>query len=89
VWFVKMGQETSGWFVVHMEKWVKNRFVMAHDKTNGQWELRNLIRHDELKDMGRLVPHDEGGLLRTHTPLSKNYLLLQGNLRSRKPTTQD
>ncbi len=40
-------------------------------------------------DMGHLVPHEEGGLLRAHTPLFKNYLLLQGNLKSTKPTTQD
>jgi hypothetical protein len=36
-----MGGETSGWFVVCMEEWVKNRFVMTHDKTNGQGELRS------------------------------------------------
>jgi len=39
VWFVKMGGETSGWFVVYMKDGVKKRFVVAHDKTNGQWEL--------------------------------------------------
>ncbi len=71
-----MGWETSGWFVVCMEDEVKNKLVMAHDKTNGQWELRHLIRHDELKYMGRLVPYEEGGLLRAQAPLSKNYLLL-------------
>ncbi len=37
--FVKMGGETSGWFVVCMEDEVKNKLVMAHDKTNRQWEL--------------------------------------------------
>jgi hypothetical protein len=47
-----MGGKTSGWFVVCMEDGVKNRFVVAHDKANGQCELRGLIRHDELKDMG-------------------------------------
>jgi hypothetical protein len=38
---------------------VKNRFVVCcvvHENTNGQWELRGLIRHDELGDIGCLVP---------------------------------
>jgi hypothetical protein len=26
---------------------VENRFVMAHDKTNGQWELQGSIKHNE------------------------------------------
>jgi len=59
-----MGGETNGWFVVYMKDGVKKRFVVAHDKTNGQWELWSLIRHDELKDMGCLVSHEEGGLLK-------------------------
>jgi hypothetical protein len=29
---------------------------MAHDKTNGQWELQSSIKHNELKYMRRLVP---------------------------------
>ncbi len=62
--------------MVCMEDGMKNRFVVAHDKSNGQWELRGLIRHDELKDVGRLVSHEEGGLLKAQAPLSKNYLLL-------------
>ncbi len=33
-----------------------NRFVVAHDKANGQWKLQGSIKHNELKDMGRLVP---------------------------------
>jgi hypothetical protein len=72
-----------------MEDRVKNRFVVAHDKTNGQWELRSLIKHDELKDMEHLVPHEKGCLLRAQASLSKNYLLLWGSLKSTKPTTQD
>jgi hypothetical protein len=48
VWFVKMGGVTSGWFVVCVEDEVKNRFVMPHDKANGRWELRGLMKHDEL-----------------------------------------
>jgi hypothetical protein len=35
---------------------VENRYVVAHGKTNGQWELQGLMRHDELGDMGCLVP---------------------------------
>jgi hypothetical protein len=36
MWFIKMEGKTSGWFVICMEDWVKNRFVMTHDKANGQ-----------------------------------------------------
>jgi len=35
---------------------VETRLVVAHDKTNGQWELRSSIKHDALKDMKHLVP---------------------------------
>jgi len=35
---------------------VEDGYVVAHDKTNGRWELRSLMRHDEWGDMGRLVP---------------------------------
>jgi hypothetical protein len=35
---------------------VENRSVVAHDKANGWWELRSSMKHDELKDMGHLVP---------------------------------
>jgi hypothetical protein len=30
---------------------VETRFVVAHDKANGQWEGRGTMGHDELKDM--------------------------------------
>jgi hypothetical protein len=33
--------------------------------------------------------HEKGGLLRTHAPLSKDYLLLQDNPKSTKLGTQD
>jgi hypothetical protein len=33
--------------------------------------------------------HEEGGLLRAHAPLFKDYLLLQGNFKSTKLGTQD
>ncbi len=35
---------------------VENRWVMMHDRTNGQWELRGFIRYDELGDMRHFVP---------------------------------
>jgi hypothetical protein len=35
---------------------VEIRFVIAHDKANGQWEGWNLMKHDELGDMGCLLP---------------------------------
>jgi hypothetical protein len=33
--------------------------------------------------------HEKGGLLRAYAPLSKNYIQLQGNDKSTKPSTQD
>jgi hypothetical protein len=42
--------------MVCMGDGVEIRFVVTHDKTNGQWERRGSIGHDELKDMGCLVP---------------------------------
>ncbi len=39
MWFIKWGG-TSGLSMVCMVVEVENRFVMAHDKTNGPWELR-------------------------------------------------
>jgi len=38
-WFVRMGKGTNGWFVVCMGNGVENKYVVAHGKTNGQWEL--------------------------------------------------
>jgi len=35
---------------------VDDRSMVAHDKANGQWEQRGLMRNDELGDMGCLVP---------------------------------
>ncbi len=29
---------------------------MVYERANGQWELQGSIRHDELGDMGCLVP---------------------------------
>jgi hypothetical protein len=56
LWFVKIRGGTIGWFVVCMGNGVQDKFVMAHGKENGRWELRSLIKHDELRDMGHLVP---------------------------------
>ncbi len=55
-WFVKIRGRTIGWFVVCMGNGVHDRSVVAHGKENGRWELRGLIKHDELRDMGYLVP---------------------------------
>jgi len=38
VWFVKMRGGTSGRCVVCMGDGVEIKFMVAHDKTNGQWE---------------------------------------------------
>ncbi len=35
---------------------VENGSMVAHDKTNGRWELQSSMKHDEWGDMGRLVP---------------------------------
>jgi hypothetical protein len=35
---------------------VEDGFVVVHVKTNGRWELRSLMKHDERVDMGCLVP---------------------------------
>ncbi len=37
---------------------------------------------------GMFGAHDEKGLLKTHVPLFKDYLLLQGNFKFVKPTTK-
>ncbi len=63
MWFVKIGGVTSGWFVVYVGDEVKDRLVVAHDTTNGQWELRSSMRCDELGDMGRFAAHEVEGLL--------------------------
>jgi hypothetical protein len=50
------GELMSGeWFMVCMGNGVENRFVVAHNKANGRWDLRSSMRHDELSDMGHLV----------------------------------
>jgi hypothetical protein len=44
-----MGGVTSEWFVICMGDEVEDRYVMAHDKTNGRWELQDSMKCDELK----------------------------------------
>jgi hypothetical protein len=51
VWFVRMAWVTSGWFVVcslqfaiYVRDKVENNSMVAHDKTNGWWELWGLMR---------------------------------------------
>ncbi len=56
LWFVKIGGGTNGKCVVCIGDEVEIRFVIAHDKANGQWEGWNLMKHDELGDMGCLLP---------------------------------
>jgi len=56
VWFVKMGRGTSGRCVVCMGDEVEIKFMVVHDKANGQWEGQSLMGHNELGDMGHLVP---------------------------------
>jgi len=58
-----MGGGISVSCVVCIGDGVDIRFVVAHDKANGWWKLRGLMKHDELRDMGRLeaylkhIPH--------------------------------
>jgi len=51
-----MGGVTSGWSMVYMGGEVEDRFVVAHDQAIEQWKLWSSMKHDELGDMGRLVP---------------------------------
>jgi hypothetical protein len=56
VWFVKMGTGTNGKCMVCMGDGVETKSVVAHDKANGWWEGQNSMGHDELRDLGLLVP---------------------------------
>jgi hypothetical protein len=51
-----MGGGISVWCVVCIGDGMDTKFVVAHDKTNEWWELWGSMKHDELGDMGRLVP---------------------------------
>jgi hypothetical protein len=42
--------------MVCMGDGVEIRFVVAHDKVNGQWERQGSIKHDKLRDTRHLVP---------------------------------
>ncbi len=84
VWFIKIRRGTSGWCMVYMGDQVETRSVVAHDKTNGWWELWRSIKHDELKDMGHLVPMKKEANSKHMPHLLKYYLLLCDNLKSTK-----
>jgi hypothetical protein len=42
--------------MVYMGDDVKDKLGVVHDEADGRWELRSSMRHDELGDMGHLVP---------------------------------
>jgi hypothetical protein len=54
---------------------VENRFVMVHDKTNGQWELQSSIKHNELKYMRHLIPMMKDAFLKL--PIARPILSTQ------------
>jgi hypothetical protein len=56
VWVVKMVWGIGGWCMVCIGKVVENGVVVVCEKTNGWCELRHLMRHDKLKDMGLCFP---------------------------------
>jgi hypothetical protein len=56
VWFVRIREVISGWFVVRMGDEVEDRSVVVHDEVNGWSKLWGLMKRDELGDMGHLVP---------------------------------
>jgi hypothetical protein len=39
-----MGGVIIGWFMICVGDEVKDRYVVAHDKANGRWELQGLIK---------------------------------------------
>ncbi len=41
VWVVTMLGEGSGWYVVCIRNEVGNKFLMAQEKANGQWEVQD------------------------------------------------
>jgi len=51
-----MGRGTNGKCMVYIRDGVETRSMVAHDKTNGRWEGQGSMGHDELGDMGHLVP---------------------------------
>jgi hypothetical protein len=51
-----MGGGTSGRCMVCTGDGVETKSMVAHDKTNGRWEGQNLMGHDELGNIGLLVP---------------------------------
>ncbi len=69
---------------------MENGVVVVCEKINEQCELRGLMRHDELGDMGCFVPmRKEVFLGCNYSPLFKNYLFEHDNFKPIKPTTQN
>jgi hypothetical protein len=46
----------GGWCVICIIQVVENGVMMVCERTNGRCELRSLMRHDKLGDMGHFVP---------------------------------
>jgi hypothetical protein len=68
---------------------VVNRSMVVHERANGQWELQGSSWVPWwIKGHGTFGAHEEGGLLGTHAPLSKDYLL-SWNFKSKEPATQN
>jgi hypothetical protein len=66
---------------------VKDRFVVAHEKANGGWELWGFNETWWIGGHGTFGAH-EVGLLWTQAPFFIDCPLLWNNLKSTKPTTQ-
>jgi hypothetical protein len=47
---------TSGCCMVCIGKGMENVVLVVCERGNGQCELRSLMIHDELRDMGRFMP---------------------------------
>ncbi len=57
-----MGGGTNGRCMVWMKDGMEIMFVVAHDKTNGQWEGWGLMGH------GMVGAHEEKNLIRMQVP---------------------
>ncbi len=52
-------------------RWVGKKVFGVHEKENGQWELRGLMKHDEQDDMERLVPMRKGFIRGTNSTFER------------------
>jgi hypothetical protein len=73
VWFVKMIGAISEWYVVCIGNGVDNEFVMVSERANGRCELWDLMKHDELGDMGCFVFIIKIGLLETQLQVGPTF----------------